>query len=396
MINRPMYLNKLVKTIDNDLVKILVGVRRSGKSTLLKMVKQYLLTHDVLKEQIIDINFELIENDYLKSKDEFVAYVRENLVSNKKSYLFVDEIQELDNWARIINSLKVSENIDIYLTGSNARLFIGDHLTYLAGRYISFNVYPLSYKEYLEFKNIDEINLNLYNDFLDSSFPALALETHDDIKTMMKQDMFDTIFRRDMIMRGNISNESMFFRVARYVLEHIGSPISINKITNTLNSLGLKISYGTIDSYIDLMMKSYFIYQCQRYDIKGKEILKTNGKYYVVDFGIRYQLIPNTNSNTGRVLENFVYLELVKHGYHVYVGKIGRDLEIDFIATKDDKRLYIQVSQSVMDPKTREREIKPFSLLKDMSKRYLVSLDSVMIESDYFEHLNVLDFINKL
>ncbi|HKL47289.1 MAG TPA: DUF4143 domain-containing protein, partial [Candidatus Izemoplasmatales bacterium] len=156
------------------------------------------------------------------------------------------------------------------------------------------------------------------------------------------------------------------------------------------------ISYGTIDSYIDLMTKSYFIYQCQRYDIKGKEILKTNGKYYVVDFGIRDQLIPNKTTNTGKVLENFIYLELVKHGYHVYVGKIGRDLEIDFVATKDDKKLYIQVSQSVIDPKTREREIKPFSLLKDMSKRYLVSFDSVMIESDYFEHLNVLDFINKL
>ena len=396
MINRPLYLNKLVKTIDNDLVKILVGVRRSGKSTLLKMVKQYLLNHAVLKEQIIDINFELIENDYLKSKDAFIAYVRKNTIPNKKSYLFVDEVQELDQWARIINSLKVSENIDIYLTGSNARLFIGDHLTYLTGRYISFNVYPLSYKEYLKFKNVDEINFNFYNEFLDSSFPALVLETHDDIKTMMKQDMFDTIFRRDMVMRGNISNESMFFRVARYILEHIGSSISINKITNTLNSLGLKISYGTIDSYIDLMMKSYFIYQCQRYDIKGKEILKTNGKYYVVDFGIRDQLIPNTSSNTGKVLENFVYLELVKHGYHVFVGKIGRDLEIDFVATKEDERLYVQVSQSVLDPKTREREIKPFSILKDMSKRYLVSLDSVMIESDYFEHLNVLNFINKL
>ncbi len=396
MIDRPLYLNKLVKTIDNDLVKILVGVRRSGKSTLLKMIKQYLLTHDVVKEQIIDINFELIENDYLKSKDEFIAYVKENLISNKKSYLFVDEIQELDNWARIINSLKVSENIDIYLTGSNARLFVGHHLTYLAGRYISFNVYPLSYKEYLKFKNIDEMNFSFYNEFLDSSFPALVLETHDEIKTMMKQDMFDTIFRRDMIMRGNISNESMFFRVARYILEHIGSPISINKITNTLNSLGLKISYGTIDSYMNLMIKSYFIYQCQRYDIKGKEILKTNGKYYVVDFGIRDQLIPNKSSNTGKILENFVYLELVKHGYLVYVGKIGRDLEIDFVATKEDQVLYIQVSQSVMDPKTREREIKPFSLLKDMSKRYLVSFDSVMIESDYFEHLNVLDFIRKL
>ena len=360
------------------------------------MIKQYLLTHDVVKEQIIDINFELIENDYLKSKDEFIAYVRENLIINKKSYLFVDEIQELDNWARIINSLKVSENIDIYLTGSNARLFVGHHLTYLAGRYISFNVYPLSYKEYLKFKNIDEMNFSFYNEFLDSSFPALVLETHDEIKTMMKQDMFDTIFRRDMIMRGNISNESMFFRVARYILEHIGSPISINKITNTLNSLGLKISYGTIDSYMNLMIKSYFIYQCQRYDIKGKEILKTNGKYYVVDFGIRDQLIPNKSSNTGKILENFVYLELVKHGYLVYVGKKGRDLEIDFVATKEDQVLYIQVSQSVMDPKTREREIKPFSLLKDMSKRYLVSFDSVMIESDYFEHLNVLDFIRKL
>ncbi len=394
MINRPMYLNTLIQTIDKDFVKLLVGVRRSGKSTLLKLLQQYLLKNKINPKRIIEINFEMIEFDELKDKQTLHNYINNNILGEKKHYLFIDEVQEIPEWARIINSLKASFNLDIYVTGSNARVFTGEHLTYLAGRYISISVFPLMYQEFIQFRGLGEEFSNHYNAFLDSSFPAIVLEPNQNLKNIMKQDMFEAIFQRDMILRGHIRNESLFLKVARFILEHIGSMISTNKITATLNSQGTKISYEAVDNYISLMVKSYFLYPCQRYDIRGKEILKTNGKYYVIDFGIRQKLIPNIESNTGRILENFIYLELIKKGYDVYVGKVGRDYEIDFVAIRNNKKTYIQVSESIIDPKTREREIKPFNYIRGISNSYLVTFDEIKYESEQFNHINVFDFIN--
>ncbi len=395
MINRPNYMNTLINALDNGMVKLLVGVRRSGKSTLLKLLKEYIINMGVIKKQVIEINFEMIENDYLKDKEVLHKYISDCVKNNKSKYLFIDEVQEIPEWARVLNSLRVSFDIDIYVTGSNARVFTGEHLTYLAGRYLSINVYPLSFFEVATFLN-KKINIDIYNTFLDSSFPGVLLEPKKEIKNIMKQDLFDTIFQRDMILKGKIRNESIFFKVVRYVLEHIGSMVSINKIRNTLVSDGIKISYEAVDNYINLMVKSYFLYPCLRYDIKGKEILKTNNKYYVVDFGIRNKIIPNVESNTGRILENFIYLELIKHGYDVYIGKVGRDYEIDFLATKEERRMFIQVSETIVDPKTREREIKPFTMINEIGERYVVSLDKYQYSSEYFKHLYLTDFIEIL
>ncbi len=395
MIERRLYNDTLISTIDNGMVKLLVGVRRSGKSTLLKLLKQHMVKHGIANDQIIEINFEMIEFDTLKDKQILHEYISKQIVAKKKYYLFIDEVQEIPEWARVINSLRVTFDIDIFVTGSNARVFTGEHLTYLAGRYMSIDVYPLSFSELATFLAKEENN-EVYNDFLDSSFPGVALETKKSLKNIMKQDLFDAVFQRDMILKGKIRNENVFFKVVRFVLEHIGSMISVNKIRNTLISDGVKISYEAVDSYINLMVKSYFLYTCSRYDIKGKEILKTNNKYYVVDFGIRQKIVPNIETNTGRILENFIYLELIKHGYNVYIGKIGRDYEIDFFATKENRKMYIQVSESIIDPETREREIKPFTMLNDMSERYIVSFDKYLYESVFFRHLEVLDFIKIL
>jgi predicted AAA+ superfamily ATPase len=196
-----------------------------------------------------------------------------------------------------------------------------------------------------------------------------------------------------MILKGKIRNENIFFKVARFILEHIGSMISINKIRNTLVSDGITVSYEAVDNYINLMVKSYFLYPCLRYDIKGKEILKTNNKYYVIDFGIRQKIISNVDTNTGRVFENFIYLELIKHGYNVYIGKIGRDYEIDFLAIKDDRKIYIQVSESIINPTTREREVKPFKMLNEVGERYIISLDNQKYLSDYYKHLDIFSFV---
>lgn len=392
MINRPMYMDTLIKTKDNGLVKLLVGVRRSGKSTLLKLLKNHFLSNGIMSNQIIEVNFEMIEYDSLKNNKTLHEYIEKRIVDKRRSYLFIDEVQEIPQWARVINSIRATFDIDIYVTGSNARVFTGEHLTYLAGRYLSINVYPLCLEEVALFTN-NEISTNLYRDFIDSSFPGVVLESNKEIRNLMKQDLFDTVFQRDMVLRGKIRNENVFYKVVRFVLEHIGSMISINKIRNTLVSDGIKISYEAVDNYINLMVKSYFIYPCLRYDIKGKEILKTNNKYYVVDFGIRQKIIPNVDTNTGRVLENFVYLELIKHGYNVYVGKIGRDYEIDFLATKGNRKIYIQVSESIVNPSTRDREIKPFKMINENFERYIVTLDSHIYTSDYYKHLSVFDFI---
>ena len=393
MINRPKYMDLLINSKDRDYVKLLIGVRRCGKSTLLRLMNKHLLDNGVSADRILNINFELIENDRLKDGIVLHEFVRKNMPTNGKVYLLLDEVQEIIEWARVVNSLRATFDCDIYATGSNARMFIGEHLTYLAGRYISISVFPLTFAEFIDFSNVSTTPNEHYRSFLCSSFPAVVLESNLNNKKMLTEDLFRTIFERDIIMKGNIGNVSVFYQVASYVLENIGNQMSIKKISDTLVSNGIKTQFNTVESYISLMTKSYFLYHCKRYDIKGKEVLKTNGKYYVVDFGIRSKLVPN-DGNRGKILENFVFLELLKYGYEVYSGKVGRNYELDFVAKKDGKTIYVQVSESIIDPTTREREERPFSFLTDNHARYLVTLDVPMFSSDKeYTHLHLFDFL---
>lgn len=397
MFKRDKYLDLLIRNKDSDYVKLLIGVRRSGKSMLLLSMINYLLENGINKSNIININFEQIKNDHLKNGKTLHDYIEKTIDNKNKYYLFLDEVQEIEEWARVVNSLRVSYNVDIYVTGSNARMFLGEHLTYLAGRYLSIYVYPLSYEEYISFTNNEnEFNKHYYN-FLKSSFPGVVREKDSDIREMLNHDVFKAIFDRDIMLRGNLNDHKQLHNVSRYLLEHIAAPISINKITNTLNSNGINLSYSLVNKFVELMQDAFFIYPCYRYDIKGKEILKQFPKYYVVDFGIREQIVPDSLSNQGRVLENFIFLELIKKGYKVFTGKVGRDYEVDFIATKNDKKIYVQVSQSVIDSKTLERESKVFEYLVNNSNKYLVTMDELYrVQSDMFDHLNVFDFIKKI
>lgn len=396
MIIRHSYLEKLISSKDTDYVKLLVGVRRSGKSTILKMMINYLIESGISISQIIGINYEMLKFDKLKDGLELHRYIEKVRKNREKIYLFIYEVQEIDEWARVVNSLRVSFDIDIYVTGSNANMFSGEHLTYLAGRYLTIRVYPLSYYELLTFVG-DENNYEAYYDtFLESSFPAVVLTKNKLIRNQLKEDIFNTIFGRDIILRGRITREREFYAVARYILEHIGTQISANKIFNKMKSNHVDTSYDRVNEYLDLMLKSYFLYECNRYDVKGRKELKTFSKYYAVDFGIRSQIIPNEGSNRGKVLENFVYLELIKHGYRVYTGKVGRDYEIDFVAIKEKETKYIQVTESLIDPQTRQREARPFDYINDNNKRVIISLDKIDYSTDKYLHLNLFDFIKKL
>ncbi len=394
MKERPMYLKKLISAKDKDYIKLLVGVRRSGKSTLLELMIKFLLNNGINEDEILFINFEMIKNDHLKDGNVLHDFIESKIIKGKKLYLFLDEVQEIKEWARIVNSIRVSFNVDIYATGSNARMFVGEHLTYIAGRYLTINVYPLAYQELLYFIDDQNNYSNYYDTFLESSFPSIVLE--DKNKKELQDDIFKSIFERDIILRGRVTREREFYAIARYILEHIGSPISINKIYNSMKSNNIKISYDSVSHYVGLMLKSYFIYECLRYDVSGKEELKTLSKYYVVDFGIRNILIPNKDTNRGRVLENFVYLELIKQGYKVYSGKVGKDFEIDFVARKGEQVIYIQVTETLLDEKTRQRESRPFLSLKDNYDRIIISLDTINFSTSIYKHMNLFDFIKEL
>jgi len=395
LIKRPYYLDKLLACRDSDFVKILVGVRRSGKSTILRMFIDYLLAVGVTEECILTINYESLTFDALRSQATLHDYVKGKMPKGKRLYLFLDEVQEIPEWSKVVNSLRVTFDLDIYVTGSNSKVFAGEYLTYLAGRYIAIDVYPLSFFELGTFikHNDDE---TLYRDYLTSTFPSAVTETYKDIKRMIVDDLYHCIFERDIILRGKIRNEESFLKVARFVYCNIGSAISVKRIRDTLNSEGRDISIDAIENYLTLMCNAYCLYQCRRYDIKGKEVLKTNGKYYTVDFGLRERLVPNIHTDSGHILENFVFLELIKSGYKVFIGKVGRDKEIDFIAIKGEQKMYIQVCESIVTPQVRERETNPFLQLHDNHPRYLVTLDKIIYQFEQCTHLNVFAFIRQL
>lgn len=395
MIERLQYLNRLIQAINTDFVKLLTGVRRSGKSTLLKMFKRWLLANGVDASNVIEISFEKYEDEQYKVQDVLHERVKKTSQNGKKLYLLIDEVQEMPEWAKVINSLHASFNMDIYLTGSNARMFSGEHLTYLAGRYLEIKVYPLSFCEYLNFKGIPKTDFKVadFDAYISNgSFPAAALNQNAELQQTINQGMFDSIFARDIIMRGQIRDPGNFFKVAKFVFENIGSSISAYNIANVLKAEGSSVKSDTVDNYLKLMCDAYLLYHCDRFDIRGKARLRTNGKYYIVDTGIRNQMIGLEQSNRGHILENVVYLELIRRGFSVLTGKNGAT-EIDFMVQKGKNRSYIQVAWTVMDDQTRLREQKAFDGLPDAYTRYIISMDEHDLSEQGIKHLNVFDFL---
>ena len=395
MIQRKEYFDKLVGYKDKKIIKVITGVRRCGKSTLLELFKQYLLDNGVMENQIIFINFEDYEFDDLKDPKKLYKYVKDRIVKDKMTYLIFDEIQNVNEFQKVIDSFFIKNNIDIYITGSNAYILSGELATLLSGRYVKIEMLPLSFSEYVSVSNENISIEEHYKNYIEtSSFPyVLNLEKEKNQIKEYLSSIYDTIILKDVISRKKISDVMMLESVIRFLMDNIGNELSTKKISDTMTSNGRKISVRTVESYISSFMESYIVYQAKRYDIKGKQYLKTLEKYYTVDIGLRNALIGNKGKDIGHILENVIYLELIRRGYDVYVGKID-NVEVDFVAKNETGLKYIQVAATVRDEKTLERELKSLQKIRDFYPKYILTLDMDPIaDYDGIKKINALEFL---
>lgn len=389
---RKNYLNKLIKFKDTDVIKIVTGIRRCGKSVLLSQYIDYLKSIGIKDENIIFINFEFLEYDSLKNYDVLYKYIK-NKTINGKMYLLIDEIQEVDHFEKAIDSLFASGHYDIYLTGSNSRLLSREISTLLSGRYVEIPILPFSFKEYLEITNLDK-NEAFKNYVLYGGLPYATQINDIETKLSYIEGIYNTVVLKDIIERKGITDSKLLNDILKYILDTVGNTISSKKIADTLTSKGKKTSYNTVNNYLNALKEAFIIYEVERYDIRGKQRLNSLEKYYVVDLGFRTYVLNNIQSNYGSVLENIVYLELIRRGYHVNIGKID-NLEIDFIATKNNEKIYLQVSSSVIDENTFKREIAPFLKVKDNYTKIILSLDYLPNDYRGIKIINLIDWLLK-
>ena len=394
IVERMEYLERLIAFKDKQVIKIITGIRRCGKSTLLEMFQTYLLGTGVDEEQIIAINFEDYDFIDLVEPKKLYAYIKERLLPDKRMYLFFDEIQQVKDFQRVVDSLYIKKNVDIYITGSNAHLLSGELATLLSGRYVEISMLPLSFKEYVSATD-DKNLMNTYREYLEySSFPY-ALELKEDFKTLQDylRGIYSTIVLKDIMNRNKIVEPMMLESMLRFVFDNIGNQLSTKKIADTMTSEGRKIDIRTVERYLTAFMESYVVYEAKRYNIKGKQYLKTLEKYYAVDIGLRTMLLGKRGFDAGRMLENVIYLELLRRGYDVYVGKVG-DLEVDFVAMNRDGLIYYQVAATVRDEATLKRELKSLQAINDSYPKYILTLDEDP-DADYngIRRMNALDWL---
>jgi Predicted ATPase (AAA+ superfamily) len=394
MFERQRYLDKLIEYKDTEFIKVITGVRRSGKSYVLHAFQKYLLSININDDQIFYYNFEAPMYMDLLNYRSLYQEIKERAVKDQKIYFLFDEIQLVDEWQKLINGLRVEFDADIYITGSNASLLSGELATYLSGRYIEIPIFPLSFKEYLQFREVDDFReyLNEYREFLATGgFPSVVLQTSVALKQDILQGIFDSVILKDVNLRSVIREPETLVKIATFLMSNIGQLVSINKITNTLKSNGVKTTNRTIENYLKLLEDSFLFYKARRYDIRGKEYLTTNAKYYCVDVGLRNSSIRRINSDYGSQLENLVYLELRRRGYQVFVGKFNSK-EIDFVAIKNGITEYYQVAQQIPENSTRETD--NLLHLPDNHKKTLITetyTKSGAIEG--IEVLNIIDFL---
>ncbi len=377
-IKRTEFLDKLKAYKDKQIIKVITGIRRCGKSTLMKMFMEYLVSTGVQQNQIIFLNFEDFDNSELLDPKKLHAFVKERLVPDKMTYVFFDEIQNVQDFQRVVDSLFLNPQIDIYMTGSNAYLLSGELATLLSGRYITIEMLPLSFKEYVSALGSDS-KLSLsekYKQYVQrSSFPY-TLNLGNDIQEVLDylSGVYSTIVLKDVVSRFKITDTKMLESVVRFVFDNIGNPLSSKRIADSMTSAGRKIDVKTVEKYITALQQSFIVYEAKRYDVKGKEYLKLLEKYYAVDIGLRFLLLGQKANDVGHILENVVYLELIRRGYKVFVGKVD-DTEIDFVAQNHEGNTYIQVSVTVRDENTLARELKPLQSVKDNYPKLLLTLD---------------------
>ena len=398
LIPRKQYLDTLIRLKDKHLIKIVTGIRRCGKSTLFDLYEEYLLNNGVRKENIIRINFESPEFIELWDWLALYRFIKERLQANTMNYILLDEIQNVPDFQRAVDGLFILDNCDVYITGSNAYLLSGELATLLSGRYIEIKMLPLSFKEYLSAFPENRDLATQFRRFIQfGSFPyVLWLEEEQDIHAYL-EGIYTTVILKDVLTRKKIADPDMLQRVVKFLADNIGSPISATSIANTLTSHQRKVSFHTVENYLAALMDSFIFHRVQRYDIKGKQHLSTGAKYYLCDVGLRYYMLGTKPGDFGHILENIIYLELVRRGNEVYVGK-ANDTEIDFIAIHKGEKAYYQVAYTVMDldgnNKILQRELRPLQLCKDNNQKFLLTMDNVPpVSHDGIKQLYVLDWL---
>ena len=398
MIERPLYLDKIMPFVDTPFVKILTGVRRCGKSTILKMIiKKLKEEKHVDDEQILNYRFDSMEYEDMTTKELYLE-LKSKIIQSKKTYLFLDEIQEIEGWEKVVNTLASDFDVDIYITGSNSRMMSSEISTYLTGRYITFHIYTLSFEEYLTFKKSYTTLRDLKQEFSQyvqlGGFPATHLQDYsqDEVYTIVKDIYNSTIFS-DIVRRNQVKKIDQLERVVKYTFNNVGSKYTAKSISNYFKSEQRKIDNETVYSYLEKLQKAYILHKCSRYDLQGKDILKTQEKFYLADVSLRYSVLGYTVDSVASSLENIVYLELKRRGYDVYIGKI-KDKEIDFVATKQNEKIYVQVTQEIKSEKTQKREYEQLLEIRDNYPKYVVMADD-FAGGNYegIKTMNIVDFL---
>ena len=396
VIQRSQYLDRLIKWKDHEIVKVITGIRRSGKSTLLlSLYKDYLIQTGVASDQIIIVNLESIENEHLYHYKKLYDHINGLLHNDKMNYVMIDEIQNAFEFQKAVDSLFIKKNVDLYITGSNAYMLSGELATLLSGRYITLEVLPLSFKEFSEAIVSNKPTDVMYRDFVRyGGFPYVTQLLNDETLVMQYlEGIYNTILKKDIIARNRVSDVFVLEDVIRFIFDNIGNIVSAKKISDTLTSSGRKITQPTVDQYLNYLMNGYVVYKVKRFDIKGKEYLKSLEKYYLTDLGLRNYLLGFRNIDRGHVLENVVYLELRRRGFDIYIGKYD-DKEIDFLVKNKDGVIYIQVAETLSSKKTLERELAPLKAIKDYHPRVIITTDYDLNESyEGIKVMNVFDWL---
>ncbi len=396
LIPRPTYLNQLISLKDKQLVKVITGIRRCGKSTMFDLFCDYLKAHDVGKNQIIRINLEDPDNHFIDGYLKLYELVTSQLLQDKMNYIFIDEAQNVPEFQKAIDGLFIKKNCDVYITGSNAYLLSGELATLLSGRFVEIKMLPLSFSEFIDgLGNRSDLSLKYLQYIQNGSFPyVLELNSKQDIRAYL-EGIYNTIVLKDIATRKHIADLTMLDSVIRFMFDNIGNLSSTTKIANTMTSMGRKISVHTVESYLSSLVESFVLYKVGRYDIKGKQYLSTGSKYYLSDIGLRYYLLGSKKADMGHILENVIYLELLRRGYEVHVGKVGQ-AEIDFIAISSEGEEYYQVAYTVsnVDQSILNRELAPLKSIRDHNPKYLLTMDFEPLTShNGIKQINALDWL---
>lgn len=397
MLIREEYLQKLIDSKDLNLIKVITGVRRSGKSTLLLQYKDYLLSQNIKEKDIIYMNFESAEWYEIKDYNDLYKNITSKITDGNKKYILLDEVQNVVGWEKAVNSLLVGTNSDIYITGSNAYLLSSELTTLLAGRVLTIKIYPFSFKEFMAtypFKN-EEDKYDKFDKYLKYGGMPMLVNMNDNEQLIINylNDLKEVVLKKDVISRNNIKDIVFLDNLIKYMASVIGNLTTPNAIAEFMKKNGSNITNETVDSYLKMLEKAYFLYRVPRYELKRKQLLKTQGKYYFIDNGLKNIIDGITHYDSGSSYENLVYIELLRRGYEVYVGQYN-DIEIDFIAIKPNERIYYQVSRSIMDEKVEEREKKSLLAINDNYKKVILTMDRVKNKQiEGIEVVNIIDFL---